>query len=280
MQMTNRHPKGHLMNKFMLYIPLFIMWVVSIFPFYWMFVGSTNHTSKMFTNPPTLVFGDQLLTNVKNLNASIDIGRVLFNSLFVSLVYVVLALFVCTLAAYALSKFQFKGRKFIFLMFMLSMMIPYQATIIPLFQLLSNAHLLNTYFALIAPQICYPFAIFLMRQNFLSFPTSLIEAARIDGAGEFRIFFKIVLPSMKPALAATAIYLFMMQWNNFMWPLIATTSSEMYTFPVALSSLIGFSIIDYGQVMAGITIATIPIIIFFLVLQKQFIAGMLGSAVK
>ncbi|GER67584.1 lactose ABC transporter permease [Weizmannia acidilactici] len=263
-----------------LYVPLIIALFISIFPFYWMLVGATNNTSKMFTNPPTLSFGNRLMENLHNLNDSIGIYRVLFNSLFVSLMFVLLSLTVCTLAAYALSKFRFKGDKIIFTVLMLSMMIPYQATLIPLFRMLGSLHLLNTYFALIVPQLCYPFAIFLMRQNFLAFPDALIESARIDGAGELRIFFRIVLPSMKPALAATAIYLFMMQWNNFMWPLVATTSSDMYTFPVALSSLIGISIIDYGQVMMGITIATIPIIIFFLVLQKQFISGMLGSAVK
>lgn len=278
--MKGSQKRSKLINKILLYFGLIIGIIISIFPFYWMFVGSTNHTSKMFTNPPTLTFGDQFTTNLTNLNSSVGIWRVLFNSLFVSVMYVVLALTVCTLAAYALSKFHFKGRNLIFMLFMLSMMIPTQATIIPLFRLMSNLDLLNTYFVLIAPQLCLPFAIFLMRQNFLSFPDALIEAARIDGAGELRIFLRIVLPAMKPALAATSIYLFMMSWNNFMWPLIVTTSSDMYTFPVALSSLVGFSIIDYGQIMVGISIATIPIIIFFLLLQKHFIAGMLGSAVK
>lgn len=278
--MKGSQKRSKLINKILLYFGLIIGIIISIFPFYWMFVGSTNHTSKMFTNPPTLTFGNQFTTNLTNLNSSVGIWRVLFNSLFVSVMYVLLALTVCTLAAYALSKFHFKGRNLIFILFMLSMMIPTQATIIPLFRLMSNLDLLNTYFVLIAPQLCLPFAIFLMRQNFLSFPDALIEAARIDGAGELRIFLRIVLPAMKPALAATSIYLFMMSWNNFMWPLIVTTSSDMYTFPVALSSLVGFSIIDYGQIMVGISIATIPIIIFFLLLQKHFIAGMLGSAVK
>lgn len=276
---TNRKNKQRL-QKFFLYFLLIIFLIVSIFPFYWMFIGSTNHTSKMFTNPPTLTVGNEFMTNLTNLNDAIGISRVVFNSLFVSLVFVFLSLIISTLAAYALSKFYFKGRKVIFLAFMLSMMVPYQATIIPLFRMMTHFELLNTYFALIAPQLCFPFAIFLMRQNFLAFPSSLIESARIDGAGELRIFLTVVLPSMKPALAATAIYLFMMQWNNFMWPLVATTSEEMYTIPVALSSLIGISMIDYGQIMVGITIATIPIIIFFLLLQKQFISGMLGSAVK
>lgn len=277
--MTNMH-KNTIVRKILMYFFLIIFLVVSIFPFYWMFIGSTNHTSKMFTSPPTLSFGTELINNMSNLNESIGIFQVLFNSLFVSITFIILSLSVCTLAAYALAKFKFKGRNLIFTLFLLSMMIPYQATLIPLFRLFASLNLLNSYFALIAPQLCYPFAIFLMRQNFIAFPTALIESARIDGAGELKIFLRIVLPSMKPALAATAIYLFMMQWNNFMWPLVAVSTGDMYTFPVALSSLIGFSIIDYGQVMSGITIATLPIIIFFLMLQRHFISGMLGSAVK
>ena len=277
--MTNMH-KNTIVRKILMYFFLIIFLVVSIFPFYLMFIGSTNHTSKMFTSPPTLSFGTELINNMSNLNESIGIFQVLFNSLFVSITFIILSLSVCTLAAYALAKFKFKGRNLIFTLFLLSMMIPYQATLIPLFRLFASLNLLNSYFALIAPQLCYPFAIFLMRQNFIAFPTALIESARIDGAGELKIFLRIVLPSMKPALAATAIYLFMMQWNNFMWPLVAVSTGDMYTFPVALSSLIGFSIIDYGQVMSGMTIATSPIIIFFLMLQRHFISGMLGSAVK
>ncbi|MFS0821652.1 carbohydrate ABC transporter permease [Bacillus sp. 1P02SD] len=267
-------------RKASIYLLLLIGIVISIFPFYWMLVGATNHTSKMFSNPPTLSFGDQFLTNFTNLNESINIWRVLFNSVFVSGVYVILALMVSTMAAYALAKFHFKGNKLIFTTFLLSMMIPYQALLIPQFRMMADYGLLNTYIALILPTVCTPFAIFLMRQNFMAFPTELIEAARMDGAGEMKIFFQIVIPSMKPALAATSIFLFLSQWNNFLWPLVVTTSTDMYTFPVALSSLKGVSIIDYGQINVGILIATIPIIIFFLALQKHFIQGMLGSAIK
>lgn len=277
---TRKKRSKKIPQKLGMYSLLMLFLIISIFPFYWMFIGATNDSGKMFTNPPTLTPGDQLMTNFQNLNASINIPQVMFNSLFVSLLYVVAALAVCSLAAYALAKFEFKGRNFIFTAFLLSMMIPYQATLIPLFRMMSELNLLNTYFAVIAPQLCYPFAIFLLRQNFLAFPTELIEAARLDGAGELKIFFKVVAPSMRPALAAASIFLFMTQWNSFMWPLVVLNDASMYTFPVALSSLMGLSYIDYGQVMMGVSIATIPIIIFFLVLQKQFISGMLGSAVK
>ncbi|MCI1882337.1 MAG: carbohydrate ABC transporter permease [Sporolactobacillus sp.] len=262
------------------YFFLILFGLISVFPFYWMAIGATNPSHKLFSKPITLLPGSDFIKNLTHLNDNINIYRVLFNSLLVSGVYVILALVVCTMAAYVLAKFKFKGANTIFVLFLLSMMIPYQALVIPQFKMMLNFNLLNTYFALIAPQICYPFAIFLMRQNFLAFPNELLESARLDGAGEIRIFIKIVLPTMKPALAATSIFLFMFQWNNFMWPLVVTTSSNMYTFPVALSSLTGVSFTDYGQVMTGITFATVPIIVFFLALQKQFISGMLGGAVK
>ncbi|MEH7754890.1 ABC transporter permease [Bacillus toyonensis] len=276
---TNKRKKG-ILNKFNLYLFLGIFIIISIFPFYWMLIGATNHSSKMFKSPPTLVPGSEFITNFINLNESIGLSRILFNSLFTSILYVVLALAISTSAAYVLAKFEFKGKKFLFTAFLLSMMIPGQATMIPLFRMMSEMHLLNTYAALILPGLCFPFAIFLMRQNLLSFPTELLESARLDGAGEVRIFLTIVLPSMKSALAATAIFLFMTQWNSFMWPLVVATSNDMYTFPVAISSLIGVSSVDYGQVMMGVTLATIPMIIFFLALQRHFISGMLGSAIK
>ncbi|MDN4524161.1 carbohydrate ABC transporter permease [Fictibacillus fluitans] len=262
------------------YLFLGLFAFISIFPFYWMIIGATNHSGKMFSSPPTLLPGKEFMVNLAHLNEAVRIGRVLFNSVFVSVLFVILALAISTAAAYVLAKFEFKGKKTIFTAFLLSMMIPGQATMIPLFKMMSDFHLLNTYFALIAPSLCFPFAIFLMRQNLMAFPTELMESARLDGASELRIFLSIVLPSMKPALAATAIFLFMSQWNNFMWPLVATTSSEMYTFPVAIASLMGVTSIDYGQVMMGVTIATIPMIIFFLALQRHFISGMLGSALK
>lgn len=119
-----------------------------------------------------------------------------------------------------------------------------------------------------------------MRQNMLAVPDAMLEAGRMDGVSEWGLFAKIVLPSVRPALAATAIFLFMYQWNNFLWPLIAVQTKEMYTLPIALSSLFGLSRIDYGQVMVGVTLATGPIVLFFLLLQRYFISGMLGSAVK
>lgn len=263
-----------------MYTLLIIGVIFSVGPFYWMFVGATHSSGEIFKVPPNFLPGDKLIENFKHLNESVDIFQVMGNSLAITLTFTLFGVLMCTAAGYAFAKFKFKGRDAIFFMLLLAIMIPYQVTLIPLFDLFAKMNWLNTYQAVILPQLAYPFAIFLMRQNMQALPDSLLEASRVDGAGEFKIFFQVVLPTMRPALAAVAIFLFMFQWNNFIWPLVVLNTQEMYTLPVALSSLIGMSRIDYGQVMLGTTISTLPIMIFFLLLQKQFISGILGGSVK
>lgn len=269
-----------LLKKSGLYLLLVIGVVISIFPFYWMFIGATNPSGAIYNVPPRLFPGSHLMENLRNLHENVNIFRVTLNSLIITLTFTTLSILICSIAGYAFAKYKFKGRDAIFFVLLLSMMIPYHVTLIPLFQMFSNLGWLNTYQAVVLPNLSYPFAIFLMRQNMKSLPDSLIEAARIDGCGEFKIFWRVILPVMKPAMAAVAIFLFMFQWNNFLWPLIILNQQDMYTLPVALSSLVSQSHIDYGQVMLGTTISTLPIMIFFLILQRQFISGILGGAVK
>ncbi|THE13956.1 carbohydrate ABC transporter permease [Bacillus timonensis] len=269
-----------LLQKTFLHVFLLIGVVISLAPFYWMVVGATNPSGDVLSSPPRLLPGDYLVENYKNLSESIDILKALFNSSAISIIYVVVSLFICSAAGFAFAKYKFKGKNIIFASFLLAMMIPYQATIIPLFQLFGSLDWINTFRAVILPQICYPFAIFLIRQNMKGIPDSLLEAGRIDGAGELFIFFKIVLPTMKPTLAAVGIFLFTHQWNNFMWPLIVMTTQEHYTLPVALSTLAGLNSIDYGQLMLGTTISVIPIMVVFLFLQKHFVSGILGGSIK
>ncbi|KGX93971.1 ABC transporter permease [Pontibacillus halophilus JSM 076056 = DSM 19796] len=268
------------LRKTIMYILLFIGVIFSIGPFYWMIVGATNPSGEVFNIPPNFLPGTHGWENLMNLNENVGIVRVMFNSLFITLTFTALSLVICSGAGYAFAKFKFKGRNAIFFMLLVAIMIPYHVTLIPLFQIFGNLGWLNEYQSVILPQLAYPFAIFLMRQNMQALPDSLLEASRVDGAGEFHIFFRVVLPVMRPALAAVAIFLFMFQWNNFIWPLVVLQSGDMYTLPVALSSLIGMSRIDYGQVMMGTTLSTLPIMIFFLLLQKQFISGILGGSVK
>ena len=270
----------NLIKQLLIYALLIIGTVLSLGPFYWMIVGATNPSGDILSFPPKLIPGDHLMENLTNLMSSTNIFQALLNSSLIAVIFVVLSLLICSTAGYVFAKFRFRGRNLIFAAFLISMMIPYQATIIPLFQVFSGIDLINTYWAVLLPQLCYPFAIFLMRQNMQAIPDSLIEASRVDGAGEFYIFFKIILPTMKPALAAVAIFLFTFQWNNFMWPLIVLTTENNYTLPVALSTLAGFNSIDYGQLMLGTIISIIPVAIVFFLLQKHFVSGILGGAVK
>lgn len=267
-------------TKILMYTLLLLGIVISILPFYWMMVGSTHPSGKILSVPPTFFFGDYLAENMASLTESLGMIRIMGNSLLIALIYTLVSTLICSMAGYAFAKYHFKGKNLIFFIIICSLMIPYQVTLIPLFELMVNLDWLNTYHAVILPSLASPFAIYLMRQNLKAIPDSLIEAARVDGMGELGIFFKIILPTMRPALAAVSIFLFMSQWNNLIWPLITLNSKDMYTLPVALSSLIGLARIDYGQLLLGTTLSTIPIMIFFLLVQKQFISGILGGSVK
>jgi len=158
--------------------------------------------------------------------------------------------------------------------------LPSQVTLVPLFQIMVSLGWLNTYQALILPNLALPFGIFLMRQTMQAVPDELIQAARVDGAGEFRIFMQIVLPTMRPALAALGIFMFLGQWNDFVYPLIVLRTPDAYTVPVALATLQGVSTTDYGQLLAGTAMSVLPVLGMFLFLQRQFVAGILAGAIK
>lgn len=262
------------------YAVLILIAFVSLFPFYVMFVSSTLTTSQILNIPPRLIFGNHLLENFKNLSEKINIVRIIFNSLFIAITYTLLTLLLDSMAGYALAKYEFKGKSIIFGIIISTLMVPSQVTLVPMFIMMNKIGWQNTYWAIIFPALANAFGIFLMRQNMTSFPTALIEAARIDGCSEFGIFFQIVMPNMKPALGALGIYNFMSQWGNFMWPLIILATKDMYTLPVALASLEGLMYKDYGMMMLGSTISTIPIIIIFLIFQRQFVSGLIGGSIK
>ena len=270
-----------LSKRILTYLFLAVAVVVALFPFFYMFVCATNSNTEILRIPPSVTVGTHLLENFKTLDDKIDILRVTFNSLFVALIYTGLTLLLHSMAGYAIVKYRFRGRAFAFGIIMLTMMLPQEVTYIPRFSLLSKMGWANTYQALILPALANSFGIFLMRQNILAFPDSLLEQARIDGCGEIRTFFSIVLPNLKPALGALGIYMFMSSWNSFMWPLIILGTKKMYTFPVALAMLNGNPWRkEMGVIMLASAIAILPIMLIFLLFQKQFIAGIMGGAVK
>ncbi|MEA1974441.1 MAG: carbohydrate ABC transporter permease [Bacillota bacterium] len=268
------------MKKIAIYLFLVIVVVVSLFPFYLMFISSTLSTGEILSTPPKLFFGSNLSENMENLNSKINIFRVLLNSLFVSITYTFFSILFSSMAGFALAKYNFKFKKLIFIIVVMTLMIPQQVLLIPLFRMMTKIGWQNSYKAVIIPMLANAFGVFLMRQNMINFPTELLESGRIDGCGEIRLFFNIVLPTMRPTIGALGIYNFMGSWGSFMWPLIILSTKDMYTLPIALASLSGLMMKDYGMIMLGATIATLPIMVIFLIFQKQFISGIMGGALK
>ncbi|ROP63739.1 carbohydrate ABC transporter permease [Curtobacterium sp. ZW137] len=254
--------------------------VVMLAPFAWLIVAATHNTSEIFSTPPALLPGSRFWTNLTGLFTNLELGAAFKNSMIVSLVYTVFGIVVCSTAGYAFAKFRFRGRDAMFTVIVASLALPGQVTLVPLFQIMVQLGWLNSYQALILPNLALPFGIFLMRQTMQSVPDELIQAARVDGAGEFRTFFQIVLPTMRPALAALAIFLFLGQWNDFVYPLIVQRTPDAYTLPVALATLHGVQATDYGQLLTGTLVSALPVLVLFLFLQRYFVAGLLAGSVK
>ncbi|MFK3677023.1 carbohydrate ABC transporter permease [Microbacterium sp. NPDC090218] len=268
------------MLRLPLYLLLIVASVVSIIPFLWMVIASTHPSSELFGTPLPVLPGDALWENLARLEASIGFSRVMLNSLLIAVIYTVFSSIVSIMCGYGLATYRFRGRGVLLALVLVTMMIPMQVLLVPLFQIMAGMGWIDTYQAVILPFLANAFGIFLMRQGFLDFPPSLIEAARIDGASELRTFYRIVLPVAKPQIAALVIYTFISQWNAFIWPLLMLNTEANYTVPVALNTMIGMSRVDYSGLMLGSLLATLPLLLLFLIFQKQFVAGLLGGAVK
>lgn len=262
------------------YLILLIGAALSVIPFLFMIVASTHTTSVLFDTPLPLLPGGELWNNLQRLQADINFSRVMLNSIFVAVVYTLFSAIVSAMCGYGLAKFRFRGRGVVMGAVLLTMMIPMQVLLVPLFQMMASLGWVDTYQALILPFLANAFGIFLMRQAFLDFPDSLIESARIDGANELRTFYRIVLPIARPQLAALVIYTFMTQWNSFIWPLLMLNTEDNYTLPLALNTMIGLSRVDYSGLMLGSLLATLPLLLVFIIFQKQFVSGLMGGAVK
>ena len=258
------------------YIFLTLVAFISIFPFFWMIMGATNTSSDIITGKLTV--GSEFFNNLKVLLETTQIKAAFFNTLKITVVTTVCSLLITSMAGYGFSKFSSKGKDRVYGVLLFSMMIPFAAMMIPLFQLTAKLSLVDNHLAIILPSVASVFLIFFFRQNFTSFPTEIIEAARIDGAKEFKIFFHIVMPAMKSTFAAAAIWSFMSQWNNFLWPLLVLQSDAQKTLTLVLSSLSSAYFVEYGVLMTAILIATTPVIIVFLCMQKHFVAGVVGAS--
>lgn len=262
------------------YIILIIMSFISVFPFVWMILGMTNKAVDISAGK--IMIGDQLIINFQNLLSSdLNFMLALKNSAVIAVITTILALLLSSMAGYGFEIYRTKKKETIFNILLLSMMVPFAALMIPLYRMFSKLNGtplgINSIAVVILPSVCTAFLIFFFRQNIKSFPKDLVEAARIDGLGELSIFFRVYLPTAKNTYAAAAIITFMNSWNNYLWPLVALQSPDKRTIPLVLSAMGASYTPDYGMMMCGIVIATIPTALIFFILQKQFVQGMLGS---
>ena len=223
---------------------------------------------------------DKLTSNYRNLWKTVPYNRYFINSIFIATASTLLTLFFCSLGGYAFAKYRFRGQKILFGILLASMMVPFQVLLVPLFGLMYDIGWLNSYKAIVIPFSVGAFGVFLMRQFIVTIPSELIDAARIDGCSEFGIYYRIVLPIIKPALGALTIYSFLGSWNGYLWPLIILRDEAKYTLPIGLANLVGIYRQDYGMLMAGTLLSLMPIVILFLAMQREFVQGITLGGVK
>ncbi|RDI69832.1 carbohydrate ABC transporter permease [Halopelagius longus] len=247
-------------------------------PFWWML--STALSANPTAGSVSLVPEQTTLANFEELFATQPVGRWFFNTIVFAGSVTAFNLVFDSLAGYALAKIEFVGREKLFLLFVATIMVPAMVTLIPVYILLSNLGWVNTYQGLIAPMIANPLGIFLLRQHFMNLPSSLGDAAKIDGCNEFQTFYKVYLPLAKPALATLGIYTFVTTWKNFEWPLIIASDESMYTLPVALFAVRNQYFTEWGLVMAAAAVIVLPVIVVFMSAQRYFIRGMTLSGMK
>lgn len=263
------------------YVALVVGLALTLAPFAWMALGSVKTQGELLQRPITWWPAEPTLENFERWLTDLGYGGFFLNSLVVAVVVVLGNLAFCSMVGYALAKMSFPGKRVLFLLVMVTLMVPGVVTLVPMFVLVSNLGLVNTYPGLILPFLAGPLGVFLMRQFMLGIPDALIEAARIDGAGELRVFARIVMPQCGPPLATLAILTFLGSWNNFLWPLVVAQREEMYTLPVALSLYsVGTSQTYYGLLLAGSVLVVAPILLLFLLLQRYFVQGIAMTGIK
>jgi lactose/L-arabinose transport system permease protein len=257
------------------YIFLTIFSLISVFPLFWMFTAATNTTLEVAQGK--LWFGTHMIENFKNLLAGTNLWSSFGNSFLYATVQTVLSLFICSLAGFGFELYHTKGKDILFGVLLMAMMIPGVATMIPLFTMMSKMKLLNTVWGFALPAIATPFMIMMFRQNSRNFPMALMDAARIDGLQEWQIFFRIYMPIMKSTYAAAAVITFMNAWNAYLWPRVVLNKSNAQTMPILIANLANGYTIDYGMLMMGVLFCSLPTVIIFFILQKQFAEGITGA---
>jgi multiple sugar transport system permease protein len=253
----------------------------TLFPFLWMISTSFKPRGEIMAFPPTLWPRTWTLQNYENVFEKLDLVRIYLNTANVSIIKTLLMVYTGILLGYVFAKFRFWGRTPLFYLILFTMILPFEIYMIPLYQMMVDANLANTHLALIVPHVISAYAVFLFRQFMFSLPDELLDAARIDGAGEWYIFHRIVLPLSGPVLATAITFYFMWSWNDFLWPLIVISDGDKQMLPVALASFVAqFGGSDFGLVLAGNSLASLPVLAVFILFQRYLVQGIVLSGFK
>lgn len=278
--MRKMSTKKNYIVKACIYTLLGVGAAIIVFPFIWMILSSFKTQAEIVSFPPTFFPEKPTVENFKEVWVNVNFKQFFINSLFLLLVKTIIILYTSILAGYVFSKLHFKGRNIIFICVLATMMVPYPVTILSLYQEMFWLKWIDSYNALIWPALFNTFGIFVMKQFIAGIPDSLVESAHIDGAGEFRILHKIIMPLIKPAVSALAIFICLSVWNEFLWPFLVLNSDSKYTIPVGLALFKGRYYTDYSKQLAGAAITIVPVLIIYFFLQKQFIEGIALSGIK
>jgi multiple sugar transport system permease protein len=268
------------LKSFLIHAALILGAIATAIPLLWMISASLMPQGEATAFPPRILPSRVTFEHYADLFTRLSLGRAFLNSMMVAVIATAASLLFNSMAGYAFAKLRFRGRDRIFAFLLLALAIPAQVAMLPLFLLLKSMGLVNTYAGVLIPYMATIYGLFLVRQFMVAIPDDLLAAARIDGASELAIYFRIVLPVARPVLATLAIFTFMSAWNDFMWPLIILTGDEHYTMPIAVASLLGEHALDLELMMASAVITVVPVLTIFFVLQKQYIAGMMAGSVK
>jgi multiple sugar transport system permease protein len=277
----SRAPGAQRSRGIWLHVALIAGLIVMAMPFVWMILGSFKTTGELRQLPPTWLPENPTTANYEELFDRLNFPRYFFNSAVVAVAVTAGNVVFCSMFGYALAKLEFPGKRVLFPLTLATLMIPAFVTFMPLFVLVSNMNLANTHAGLILPFIAGAFGVFLMRQYISGFPDELLDAARVDGAGEYSIFFRIVLPNCGPALATLAVLVFIANWNSFLWPLVLANTENMYTLPVAVALFsIGQHESNLGLQMAGAAVVVLPLLVLFFAMQRYVIQGIATTGLK
>lgn len=266
--------------KVVIHIILIVLSLTMLIPFLWMISSSLKTIQEMFATPPTWIPKYVAWENYTYMLESAPWVRYFGNTLFITVLTILGQLVTCSMAAYAFARLRFKGRNFIFLLYLGTMMIPFQVVMIPQFKIIKVLGLVNTHWSLIIPGIFNAFGTFLLRQFFLTIPKELEEAAKIDGCGYPRIFWEIIIKNSKPALITLIVFTFMNTWNDFQRPLIFLNDDTLWTLSLGLAKFQGTYLTQWNQMMAGALITMIPVLVLYLFAQKYFVQGIVMSGLK